>query len=482
MTRPGASPGEAPWSRAYGRRLIMTDVVVVAVAVLGSQLIWFRSVNTALHLGDEGPFAVTYTVVSLLLIACWLLLLRISETRDPRVVGSGTLEYKRVSDSTLSLFGLFAIVAYLGKIELGRGYLLTALPIGLFLLLLSRWLWRQWLHKKRRGGEYVSRALVIGSRAKVEHVVRSIRTERAAGLMVVGVLIPRGKAGEVFAGAEVLGDLQHVDRALGAADIETIVLTDSDDLPHSAVRALSWDLEASGVSLIVVPSLTDVAGPRIHTRPVSGLPLIHVEFPTFTGRRQAMKRAFDIVTAFFSLFVLTPFYIVIALAILFSSGAPVIFRQDRVGLNGRVFRMMKFRTMSVDAETQLESLLDRSEGSGVLFKLRDDPRVTKVGRILRRYSLDELPQLVNILKGDMSLVGPRPPLATEVAKYDDVTRRRLLVKPGLTGLWQVSGRSNLSWEDSVRLDLYYVENWSLTGDLIILYRTVRSVLTADGAY
>jgi exopolysaccharide biosynthesis polyprenyl glycosylphosphotransferase len=248
------------------------------------------------------------------------------------------------------------------------------------------------------------------------------------------------------------------------------------------MRQIGWALEATSTNLIVAPALTDVAGPRIHARPVAGLPLIQVDYPEFEGRKYAAKRAFDLVVSFLALVVLSPLFLVLALLVRNDSPGPAFFSQERVGLNGRRFHMLKFRSMVVDAETRLPTLLDRTDGNGVLFKLRSDPRVTRVGAVLRRYSLDELPQLVNVLKGDMSLVGPRPPLAAEVERYDEWTRRRLLVRPGITGLWQTQGRSNLSWEDSVRLDLYYVENWSLTGDIIILYRTVRSVARAEGAY
>jgi exopolysaccharide biosynthesis polyprenyl glycosylphosphotransferase len=248
------------------------------------------------------------------------------------------------------------------------------------------------------------------------------------------------------------------------------------------MRQLGWELEASSTTLIVAPALTDVAGPRIHARPVAGLPLIQVDYPAFTGRRYALKRAFDIVVSLLALVILSPVLLVIALLVRRDSPGPALYTQERVGLNGARFHMLKFRSMVVDAEAQLPSLLDRSDGNGVLFKLKSDPRVTRIGAVLRRYSLDELPQLVNVLVGEMSLVGPRPPLASEVERYDEWAHRRLLVRPGITGLWQTQGRSDLSWEDSVRLDLYYVENWSLTGDVIILYRTIRAVVRASGAY
>jgi len=473
---------QGAWSRVYATRLIVTDALVVSLTLGGSQIMWFGLDGANLAIREQRGLAIGYTLVSLVLALAWMIALQLSATRDPRTVGSGSIEYKRVADATLSLFGLFAIFAYLAKVDLARGYFLTALPIGLFFLLFSRWLWRQWLHRKRKVGEFTSSVLIVGSRVKVEHVVRTILLERSAGLVVVAALVPQGAEGETIAGVPVLGDLGQILTALDQSNAQTIVLTDSDELPHTAVRTLSWELEDRGVSLIVVPALTDVAGPRIHARPVSGLPLIHVEFPIFEGRKHIAKRAFDVVMASFALVLLSPVFVGISVAIRRDSPGPAFFRQRRVGLNGRAFRMLKFRSMSSDAESQLASLLDQSQGNGVLFKLKNDPRVTRVGAFLRKHSLDELPQFINVVRGDMSLVGPRPPLEPEVAKYDETTKRRLLVKPGITGLWQVSGRSNLSWDDSVRLDLYYVENWSLTGDLIILYRTLKAVLRPNGAY
>jgi exopolysaccharide biosynthesis polyprenyl glycosylphosphotransferase len=236
------------------------------------------------------------------------------------------------------------------------------------------------------------------------------------------------------------------------------------------------------MGLIVAPGLTDIAGPRIAAHTVAGLPLISIDYPSLQGGTKAVKRGIDIVASVFLLVFLSPVFLVIALAVRLTSPGPVIFRQERVGMNGERFKMFKFRSMVVDAEQKLHHIAHRSDGNGVLFKMRNDPRVTPVGAFLRRYSLDELPQLVNVLRNDMSLVGPRPPLSAEVRKYDEWARRRLLVKPGITGLWQISGRSDLSWEDSIRLDLYYVENWTLVGDLVILWRTARAVLESDGAY
>ncbi|WP_108249785.1 sugar transferase [Planctomonas deserti] len=475
------------WERGYAARLFLTDLIIVVAAVLGSQFLRFGGSSAELEVwrirGDGDETLIGYTVISVILIAAWMLYLDFFATRDHKIIGSGSTEYRRLADATLRLFGAFAILVFLLKIDLGRSYLLMALPSGLLLLMFSRWAWRRWLQRRRIRGEYIYRALLVGDREKTEHVVESIHRDHTSGLVAVGALTQQGRPGERLAeGVPVLGGFADALEVVDGSGVDTVILTGADDISPRDMRQLGWDLESRGVSLIVAPALTDVAGPRIHARPVAGLPLIHVEYPSFEGRRHVIKRGFDILASAGLLAVLSPIFLWIWIAVRTDSPGPALFRQERVGLNGKPFKMLKFRSMVVDAEAQLPSLLDQSDGNGVLFKLKADPRVTRVGGFLRRYSLDELPQLLNVFRGDMSLVGPRPPLAAEVAQYDDWAHRRLLVKPGITGLWQVSGRSNLSWEDSLRLDLYYVENWSLTGDIIILYRTVKAVAMPDGAY
>jgi exopolysaccharide biosynthesis polyprenyl glycosylphosphotransferase len=248
------------------------------------------------------------------------------------------------------------------------------------------------------------------------------------------------------------------------------------------LRRLAWKLEKMGTDMCVAPALLDVAGPRTTIRPVAGLPLLHVEHPELSGARQVMKALFDRAAAAAVLLMLAPFFVLIAFAIRLREGGPVLFRQNRAGKDGRTFTVFKFRTMVLDAEEQKAQLTVRNEFDGIIFKIRRDPRVTRTGAWLRRYSLDELPQLFNVLLGDMSLVGPRPHPLEETAKYGDDVRRRLVVKPGLTGLWQVNGRSDLSWEESVRLDLRYVENWSFALDLQILWKTFAAVARGSGAY
>lgn len=247
------------------------------------------------------------------------------------------------------------------------------------------------------------------------------------------------------------------------------------------MRRIAWGLEGSGVDLVVAPSVADVAGPRVSVRPVSGMPLLHVDQPEFTGARRVAKSVLDRVTAALLLIVLGPGLLVAAAAIRCTSRGPALFRQTRIGRDGAEFTVFKFRTMYSGAEAGRVGLTGRNETDGLLFKIQDDPRITRLGRLLRRTSVDELPQLLNVLRGDMALVGPRP-LPVKDTDFTGDVRRRLLVRPGITGLWQVNGRSRLSWEDTIQLDLYYVENWSISLDLAILLRTVAAVVRGAGAY
>jgi exopolysaccharide biosynthesis polyprenyl glycosylphosphotransferase len=359
-----------------------------------------------------------------------------------------------------------------------------AFPLGMVALLLSRWMWRQWLNAARRGGGWRSRVVAVGGADHVRSLISELERATFAGYHVVGVCVPPGGAegSDRFGNVPVVGGLHDVAAAVQRVGAEAVVVTAAPAFGPTSLRRIAWALEGSGVELIVAPSLIDIAGPRIHSRPVAGLPLLHVEAPQYEGPLRLVKDVFERLFALLGIVLLFPFFLVIAALIKITSKGPVIYRQERVGKGGTSFQMAKFRSMVVDADELLERLAPANNGNGVLFKLREDPRVTRIGRWLRRYSVDELPQLLNVVRGEMSLVGPRPPLPTEVAQYGEDVRRRLLVKPGMTGLWQVSGRSDLSWEDSVRLDLYYVENWSLTQDLMILWKTARAVFGGGGAY
>jgi len=471
------------WQRSFGLRLLATDAIVVIGAVFGSQLLWFGFAPVELVAEGGLGLRASYLTISIVLVLMWMFVLSVFATRDHKVVGSGTLEYKRVTDATVILFGSFAIVAYLLKLEVARGFFLTALPVGLVILVLSRWSWRQWLRKQQARGSYLSRALLMGERQKAAHVAKTIMRAPGSGLQLVGVLTHRETmhSGPVC-GIPIVGGYDDLLRAVDDSQADTVILTGADEINPEAMRRVGWELDARDIVLIVAPALTDVAGPRIHSRPVAGLPLIHVSYPAFEGIRRWAKRSFDVIGASLLILLSSPVLIGVAIAVKRSSPGDIIYRQVRVGRTGVVFGMLKFRSMVQDADDQLESLLDAQGTSDTpLFKVTNDPRITPVGLFIRKYSLDELPQLFNVLTGQMSLVGPRPQRAAEVALYDDAAHRRLIMKPGMSGLWQVSGRSNLNWEDSIRLDLYYVENWSMTADIMILWRTFRAVARPEGA-
>ncbi|WP_434122498.1 sugar transferase [Paenarthrobacter nitroguajacolicus] len=446
-----------------------------------------------IRFGLEPDFLLTgqepnYFWLSVALAVSWWVMLGAWNSRQSRILGAGPDEYKRVAAASLWLFGLIAIFSYVFRFETARGYVGVALPVGLIGLLLARWLLRQHLSLARQKGHSMSRLLLLGGPGAVAHLAASLHGAKHAGYLPVAAFTPGEQtlaSVEADSRLPILGngtDTKAVLRAIDECQADAVAVSAGVRLHPQTIRHLGWELAARNVGLIMAPALTDIAGPRIHTQQVAGLPLIHVTTPTLEGGQRVAKRLFDVIVAGLIIVLSSPLMLIIAALVRIDSKGPILFKQDRVGMEGKHFQMLKFRSMVVDAEARLSQLQDQNEGEGLLFKIKNDPRITRVGGVLRKYSLDELPQLFNIVGGSMSLVGPRPPLPSEVEAYEHDVRRRLLVKPGLTGLWQVSGRSNLSWQDSVRLDLYYVENWSLAGDLVIILRTARAVFTSTGAY
>ncbi|MCW2621933.1 MAG: exopolysaccharide biosynthesis polyprenyl glycosylphosphotransferase [Frankiales bacterium] len=459
------------WQRQLVRRLITLDALAALVAAALAVLVRFGHDPSTL-----------YQVTPLLFPFIWVASCASTRSYEHRFLGTGNEEFRRVFDAGVRLLAVAALASFAFKLDLARAFVLLAFPLTVGLSLASRYACRQLLHRRRAQGECLHRVVVVGRERSCAELVRQLRREPYAGFSVVGACIDRTQ-GPTVEDVPVVGTSRSVIEALRATGADTVAVGAWSDLTQADLRRLSWELEGSGVDLVVAPSLTDVAGPRIHIRPVAGLPLLHVEQPEFSGGRRLLKSTFDRAAALAVLLLTSPLLITLALAVRLTSTGPALFRQTRVGVSGRDFTMYKFRSMHVDAEARLAELQEHNEASdGLLFKMRDDPRVTGAGRWLRRYSLDELPQLLNVVRGDMSLVGPRPPLPREVAQYGDDVRRRLLVRPGLTGLWQISGRSDLSWDESVRLDLHYVENWSLALDVMIIWRTVFTVLKRNGAY
>jgi exopolysaccharide biosynthesis polyprenyl glycosylphosphotransferase len=327
--------------------------------------------------------------------------------------------------------------------------------------------------------------VAVGHAVAVARLADELERATHHGLSIVAVCLAGPselpEQAEIGGVPAVIG-LDGVPEVVRQFDADTVAVLACPEMCGMRLRELAWELEKTDTDLCVAPALLDVAGPRTTIRPAAGLPLLHMDHPEFNGARQLIKTAFDRAIAAAALVLLSPLFAVVAIVIRCSDGGPVFFRQVRVGREARSFVLYKFRSMVPDAEERQAQVAVLNEVDGALFKIRKDPRVTPVGAWLRRWSVDEVPQLINVLCGSMSLVGPRPALPAEAALYGDHVRRRLMVKPGITGLWQVNGRSDLSWDESVRLDVRYVENWSLMLDLQILWKTGSAVVRGSGAY
>ncbi|WP_315914133.1 sugar transferase [Arthrobacter sp. lap29] len=474
------------WRYRYTRRISVIDGLVVAWSVVGAHLFRFGMHPAEANAISGAPVA-SYNLVTLLLPFIWWLMLGAWGSRESRILGTGAEEYKRVVAASLWLFGSMAIVAYALQIDLARGYVGTAFPVGTLGLVVGRWVLRQHIGLERSRGGSASKLLLVGGSAAMGHLVSALISTPSAGYSPIAGYLTGDDTQRVDDAPElqlVFGhpSASNIHNAAVAVGADAVAITTGVHLTPQTMRQLGWDLAAANIGMILAPALTDIAGPRIHTQPVAGLPLIHVSTPKLTGGKRVAKRAFDIVGSGLLIMGLSPVFAAIALAVRMSSPGPILYFQERVGLRGSTFKMTKFRSMIPDADRQLASLLvEQGSADAPLFKVENDPRVTPIGGILRKYSLDELPQLFNVFLGSMSLVGPRPQRDGEVALYDKAAHRRLYVQPGMSGLWQVSGRSNLSWDESIKLDLYYVENWSLAADLVILVKTFKAVFFSTGA-
>jgi exopolysaccharide biosynthesis polyprenyl glycosylphosphotransferase len=459
------------WMRTYVRRLVFADFAVGIVAVVLAVGIRFGSHANA-----------RYLILSFALPLVWMSTLSVFGAYERRFVGSGSDEFRKVLNAGFSLTGALALISYAVNNELSRIYLLVSMQVIVALDLVVRFWLRKRLHRARTRGQCMSTVVAVGHQAAVKQLISELRREPYHGLEVVAACLADGSNVSEVAGVPVFGDFDRTTAAVRSIGAGTVAVLSCPEIDGVKLRTLAWELEKTGTDLCVAPALLDVAGPRTTVRPTAGLTLLHVDHPQLSGPRQVVKDLFDRCVAAVVLGIMSPVMLVILMAIKLSDGGPALFTQVRVGKDGQPFTIYKFRTMVVDAEARLAELQAHNENDGVLFKMRRDPRITALGARLRKWSLDELPQLFNVLTGDMSLVGPRPALPAEAAQYAVHVRRRLVVKPGLTGLWQVSGRSDLSWEESVRLDLRYVENWSLALDLQILWKTVAVICGGSGAY
>jgi exopolysaccharide biosynthesis polyprenyl glycosylphosphotransferase len=347
-----------------------------------------------------------------------------------------------------------------------------------------RWVLHSWAD--RRGVAlpgHRRRVVVVGHHGAVAELQREVTRARGCGLEVVGVcLLDAHASPSTGSDIPVAAGLGHLHGVVAMAAADTVVLLPCSHLDATTVRRTAWQLESHGTRLVLGTPLHGVAVSRTRLAGAVGLPMLDVRHARLAGPGRVVKEVWERCAAALALLVLSPLLLGLMLVVRLDSPGPALFRQTRIGRGDQPFPMLKLRTMAVDAETLREHLAQDNEADGTLFKIRLDPRVTRVGKFLRSTSLDELPQLVNVVRGQMALVGPRPALPTEVAAYEHDVRRRLVVKPGITGLWQVSGRSDLPWDEAVRLDQSYVDNWSLRGDLSILLRTVGAVVGRRGAY
>jgi exopolysaccharide biosynthesis polyprenyl glycosylphosphotransferase len=460
----------ADWQRRYRLALMLVDAAVLFAGVtLAALLRWGHRADVVVSHG------VNYYAIAAVIALIWVLVLGTTHAYDPRNLGLGSEEFRRVADAAIRVTALVAFVTFVGKLPLSRGFVAMAMPIGLLATLLSRYAGRRVLEHLRRRSHCLHRVLVVGTPAAASRLADGLSRSAATGYEVAGTWSP--SAQDLGTEGSKLLDV------LARTDADTVAVASSGFTP-AKLRDISWQLEGSGVDLLVSPTLIDVAGPRIHIRPVAGLPLLHIEEPQLDGGKQLLKSILDRFAALSLLVVFAPVLIAVALAIRVTSKGPALFRQDRLGRDSEPFSIYKFRTMYDGSDARFAAIVaeraDENRG-GMFVKVRADDRITPVGRWLRRFSIDELPQLLNVLLGQMSLVGPRP-LPSSVSQEGEGVSRRLLVRPGMTGLWQVSGRSDLPWVEAVRLDLYYVENWSPATDLMILWKTARAVLRGSGAY
>ncbi|HEY1134319.1 MAG TPA: sugar transferase [Nocardioides sp.] len=465
-------------------RYLPSTAFAVDVAVIAVTATLAIAGRNRLAVFDGGPdVSTTLGFVGPLMFLAWVATIGLFGGYARSVFGAGPDEYKRVFNASLVTAAAVGVGCYLAKFQLSRGFFLLAVAIGIPLLLLGRFGLRRALHKAHRLGALQHRVVIAGRPSHIDEVAAVLAREPWLGYSVVGAVTPAGHVSATTgSGIEVLGDSGDLATIVARTEADIVFFANGAFRTSEEMRRAAWDLEQHRTQVVVAPSVTDVSRERVMIRPVGGLPLMHLEQARAVTANRWAKRSFDVVMSSLLIAALSPVLAVAALRIKIHDRGPVFFKQTRVGRDGEVFGCYKFRTMVPNAEALVAKLQAEQGASALLFKMRDDPRITKPGKFLRRYSIDELPQLFNVFGGTMSLVGPRPQVPAEVALYDDTMSRRLRVRPGITGLWQVSGRNDLALEDAVRLDVYYVDNWSMLQDLNILARTVGAVASSRGAY
>jgi exopolysaccharide biosynthesis polyprenyl glycosylphosphotransferase len=458
--------------RVYATRAVLLDAVAVLVAgIVGFILRWAIPYSVELN----NPTYVSFVVI---IVVSWMVVLVLRGAYDTRMLGVGSEEFKRVVSATATVFGAVAIVAFALKLDLSRGFVLITFAVGFLLLLLVRWSLRSWLRHERRYGHFLHRTIVVGAEPMKTEIVDMLDRDPVAGFTVVDVVDEPSPDVE---GEALDRWLDEVMTRISLQDADTVAVAGSPSLGHEVIQRLAWRLEGPRVDLLVAPAVGDVAGPRVTMRMAADLPLLHLDEPYLTGPKRAIKRSLDIVFGIILFVLFLPFMVVAAIGVRLSSRGPVFYVQQRVGRGGAIIPFPKFRTMYVGSDELRDEVIGLPD-EAILDRYRRDPRITPFGRFLRRWSIDEMPQVVNVIRGSMSLVGPRPVLLEEMPLLGDADHRRHLTKPGLTGLWQVSGRKTVDWEERMRMDLDYVEHWSPALDLVIVAKTAKAIIVGEGAY
>ena len=465
------------WSQRLSLQLAATDTLIVAATVLVGHLALF---GAAQQVSRHTAYSATlpYPVVSLVLAVLWLGALAVVDSRDEDEIGTGTTEYRRIIRAGVATLVITIVLGFFLGVDLSRVWAGAVVPVGTLLLVAGRWIWRRRLMSRRAAGLDSHRVVLLGSTETVVRTALDLARQPGHGFRVVGVALTDGPSEGTVADLRIVGGVDDVPAALHSLDADTVMATSSDHLPAERIRDLAWHLEPQQ-HLVVAPSLTDVGGSRIHLRPVAGLPLIHVETPHQAGIGRVMKRLFDIAASAAALVLLAPVLAVIAVLVQRDSAGGVIYRQERVGRNGEPFSILKFRSMSADADVRRASSPPiRARACSRWWTTRASPASAAscaASRSTAAPARERAPR-----RHEPRRPARRAP--SEVSEYDRRELRRLAVTPGLSGLWQVSGRSDLDWADGIRLDLYYVENWSMTQDLQILWRTAKAVVSSSGAY
>lgn len=480
------------WRYIYVAALVAVDVLVMLLSLVICFAFNPGAYDTVTRAMPIWAFLLAYCVIGLLCLA-------FAGAYHRHVMAEGYELYTKLINAAIFTIVLASCVAFMLNLQLPRTALIIAPLVGLVCELVARWMMRCLLHHHRRRGECKYTTVIVGSSEGINRTLRLMRRNSALGYMPVAVcpIAPDPRMDDAYVVTNFVADpdIEGADklrvlsfgsrfaRTIERMGVQEVYIADVLSRDSKLLHAMSLAIESLGIELAISVSLADVGGHRLHLRNSAEQQVLIASLPQYRTTTYVIKRIIDIVLSAVALVISSPIMLGVAIAIKLDDGGPVLFKQTRVGIHGKPFTMYKFRSMVTNAE-EIKAKLAAESGQTdrFIFKLKDDPRITKVGKFIRKTSLDEFPQFFNVFKGDMSLVGPRPALPDEVARYGSLYSTRLLVKPGITGPWQVSGRSDLSQEQSEFLDVSYIENWSITGDLAILAKTVMVVFRGTGSY